>query len=111
MVKRLVALLVLAALLLTGAAGCRSKSVESNGTESPTGGSVPTATVEVTPTADATAGAAADGEASDDAGAADAASAADTAAIKKELDAIQKELDGMSLPGDSDFDSIESDIP
>ncbi len=105
MTRRLIALLVLAALLLTGATGCRTKGAQSNGTDTPTGVSVPTATPEAT----ASASAEPTGAEADDGLTGDVA--VDTAAIQKELAAIQKELDSMALPGDSDFDSIEGDLP
>lgn len=104
MTRRLIAPLVLAALLLTGAGGCTAKSARSNVTDAPDGASVTTATAEAT--------ASAGSEATVPAGSKYPSSppAADAAAIQKELSAIQKELDSMSMPSDSDFDSIEGDL-
>jgi len=102
--RRLIALLVLVALLLTGAAGCRSKGAQSDGTGASDGASVPLASSDATTSVDASAGAETPGGTTADV-------AADTAAIQKELAAIQKELDSMSLPGDSDFDAIAGELP
>jgi hypothetical protein len=99
--RRLIVLLVLAALLLTGATGCKAKSIQSNETDAPNGTSVSTATLDASATAETT-----DGTGSGTSGTA----AAEAEAIQKELSAIQKELDGMSMPGDSDFDSIEDEL-
>lgn len=87
MTRRLVASVLLVAVLLSGAAGCKSKSVENEQTGVPTGTPVATSSVEPT------------------------AKPVDTSAIEKELTAIEKELEAISMPGDSDFDAIEGDLP
>lgn len=102
MTRRLIAVLVLSAVLFTGAVGCKSKNPQADETEVPTSTPVSTATVDSTVTPDP-----------DDAGddAAVSGTSAEAAAIQKELSAIQKELDGMAMPGDTDFDEIEGEIP
>ncbi len=106
MIQRTVAVLLVALVVLSGTAGCKSGAADSTQTGVPTGTPVATSSVEPTVTGDSST----TEDASQVSGSTSAKSA-DTAAIEKELAAIEKELDALSMPSDSDFDAIEGDLP
>lgn len=106
MTHRLPALLLLVVVLLSGAAGCKSKSVSNEQTGVPTGTPVATSSVEPTVTDEVDGS----GDVSEPSGST-AAKPVDASAIEKELAAIEKELDSLSMPDDSDFSAIEGDLP
>lgn len=101
MTARLAGSLLLVAVLLSGAAGCKGTNDSADTTGAPTGAPVSTSTVEASTTAPGT-------EAVDTT---TRAEPVDTAAIEKELAAIDKELDALSMPDDSEFSAIEGDLP
>ncbi len=102
MTARIAGTLLLVAVLLFGAAGCKGRSDSADTTGVPAGTPVSTFTVEATTTAP-------EGDAVD--AVAPTEKQVDTSAIEKELAAIEKELEALSMPDDSDFNAIEGDLP
>lgn len=100
-----------AVLLLIAAAlapvGCKAKSAESG---SPAGGaSVVTSSTLATGAGVAT-GTSSPGGSTGSTQSGSKITASEAAALDAELEAIQKELDRLSVPGDSDFGGIESGL-
>lgn len=103
---RWLALALVAAMLIAGALGCGDPEA-TGGTGS---GEEAVSSVGATVTPDGSGSPGSDGVSSTDDAAADdgLAPGADTAAIVKELDAVRRELDAISLPDDADFADIEA---
>ncbi len=98
-----VAVLLIAAALAP--LGCKAKSVESG---SPTGGSSVVASSAVTTGAGVATGTSSPGGSS--AQGTGKITVSEAAALDAELAAIQKELDKLSVPGDSDFGNLEAGL-
>jgi len=107
------ALLLLAAVLAVSASGCTLTAPESTSTagqsQLASGAADASSAVSTTGSATGTAGGAAPKDGSKP-GATKPLSSSDAKAIDAELSAIEKELDKMALPSDSDFGGIESGL-
>jgi len=107
-VTRWLSLVLVASILIAGALGCGDPDA-TGGTNS---GEERVSSVGATVTPDGTGGVTgADGTAAEEAGGAAGEGlpeGADTTAILKELDAVRRELDAISLPNDADFADIEA---
>lgn len=98
------AILCVALAVSVGATGC-SRSTRSNADSTPAPDGAITVTRTVEPTASGEPTAPADATPQDS-----STPPADADAVLRELDAIERELGGMDLPSETDFDSLEGDV-
>jgi hypothetical protein len=117
-VKRLPAIALIVVMLTVGAIGCSRP----DDTDDATSGDGVASSVVGTFTSDADAapgdatwsdpdsadGSGSAGGTSDSSAVGSGASAADTSAVLRELEAVRRELDAISLPDDTDFSDIEA---
>lgn len=107
--RLILALMTVALVVLASATGC-SRPKRSGGTTAPVEATV---SVDATAAADATmTDATTTGSSPSDAESAGGTQQApqDASAVIRELDAIERELSGMDLPSETDFDSLEGEI-
>jgi len=106
-VTRWLSLVLVASMLIVGALGCG----DPDATDDTNSGEERVSSVGATVTPDGSGSPGADGTTAEEAGGAAGEGlpeGADTTAILKELDAVRRELDAISLPDDADFADIEA---